>query len=125
MLRWLFLLAALAGAGVLHGSGCLPHTAPMAYTMTVAAPAVHLSIAGPGGHEHGIRSSSSTLQHTHTTADDCHLQPAPSMGATIISSTVAPPVTAIRTSPIEAPVPVRRPRLPVAVALTEIGISRI
>jgi hypothetical protein len=130
MLRWLLIFAVLAGAGVLQGGDCLPHTgwdtAPLAYSMTtVATPAVHLGTTESNGHTHRLHPDSSLAQRTQTTADDCHLQPAPSTAATITSSTPASPATAIRTSPVEAPVPVRRPRLPVAVTLTEIGISRI
>jgi hypothetical protein len=118
MLRWLLVLVVLAGAGALQGGHCLTHTAPAVNTVTVAAPAAHLSTAESGGH-------TDSSAAPHTTADDCHLEPAPSTAATITSSMLAPPTTAIRTSRVEAPVPVRRPRLRVAVALTEIGISRI
>ncbi|WP_204299940.1 hypothetical protein [Actinoplanes campanulatus] len=92
---------------------------------TVATPAAHLSTAESGGPPHRHHADSSVAQRTQTTADDCHLQPVPSTAATITSSMIFPPTTAIRTFPVEAAVPVRRPRLPVAVTLTEIGISRI
>jgi hypothetical protein len=125
VLRWLLVLVALAGAGVLQGGHCLTHTAPLVTTLTMAATAAHLSTAEADGHDH-LHADRSVAPHTHTTADDCHLAPAPSTAATITSSSMlAPPTTAIRIAAVEAPVPVRRPRLPVAVTLTAIGISRI
>jgi hypothetical protein len=124
VLRWLLVLIVLVGAGVLQGGHCLTHTAPAVTTMMMAAPAAHLSTTESGGHDH-LHADSSVAPHTHTTADECHLEPAPSTAATITSSTLASPTTAIRIPAIDVPVPVRRPRLPVAMALTEIGISRI
>jgi hypothetical protein len=124
VLRWLLVIVTLVGAGILQGGHCLPHTVPMANVMTVTVAAAHPSTAGSGGHEHHD-ADSSVAQHPDTTVDDCHLQPAPNIAATVTSGTVAPPIIAIRISPVPVPVPVSKPRAPVAVALTEIGISRI
>jgi hypothetical protein len=127
MLRWLLVLAVLAGAGILQGSDCLPPTprgtALITDSTAVAASAAHLGTAEFNGHAH--RAAGSDAHRTHSTAGDCHLQTAPGTAATTTSSTVAPPTTAIRLPSVPAPVPVGKPRTPVAVALTEIGISRI
>jgi hypothetical protein len=128
VLRWLLVLAVLAGTGVLQGRDCFSPTLRGTTMTAVSASGSHLSTAEsaePSGYAHRHHADSSGLRHTHTTADDCHLQPAPTTAATITSSTLSPPTTEIRVTPVEAPVLVRRPRLPVAVTLTEIGISRI
>jgi hypothetical protein len=126
MLRWLLVLAVLAGAGILQGSDCLlprPGTALVTDTTAVAASAAHLGTAEFNRHAH--RADGSVAHRTHTTAGNCHLQTAPSIAATTTSSTVAPPTITIRLPSVPAPVPVGKPRTPVAVTLTEIGISRI
>jgi hypothetical protein len=125
VLRWLLVLIALAGAGVLQGGNCPAHTAALVDTMTATGAAGQLSATASDGHEHDHRAAGNTPQHTHTTVDDCHVQPAPGTAATITGSILAAPTTATRIPAVEAPVPAMRPRLPVAVALTAIGISRI
>jgi hypothetical protein len=128
VLRWLLVLAVLAGTGVLQGRDCFLPTLRGTTMTAVAASGSHLSTAEsaePSGYAHRHHADSSGLRYTHTTADDCHLQSAPTTAATITSSTLTPPTTAIRVAPVKTAALVRRPRPSVAVTLTEIGISRI
>ncbi|UQU67489.1 hypothetical protein COUCH_14975 [Couchioplanes caeruleus] len=112
VLRCLLALVALVGAGLLQGAHCL--TAPAAGTG-------HSATAGHEmhSHEHADVDDGSP----HTALDTCHGQPAPATPVTVATAVVDPP-TPWETVPVAVPAAAHTPRIPTALALTEICVSR-
>ena len=118
VLRWLLILLAAAGLGLGTGSHCVDQVS-VAPSM---APSVAYEADVVDAHDHGHVAGS---DHTPAgTVEDC--RPASPTATTVVAGGAAPLPVLVRTAPRVVPpacAPQSRPRP--AVALTQIGISRI
>lgn len=109
MLRWLLVLAILAGMGLWQGAHC-PET---------------IAAASSAGHDHQAAPAAPATDPGSTLAvesDDCHLVPATAV-STIVGARLPLP-SAVRIPSVASPPQPVRTRLVPAVALATIGVCR-
>jgi hypothetical protein len=128
LLRLLLVLLLLAGTGALQGGHCLTHAG------SGSAPSAVVAVVTAAGHDHHGHNHDHADEHRHgaprtgvteTVTDDCHLVAAEATPVTITGTVLPPPAGGVRVVVPAVAVAVAGPCPPRAVALTDIGVSRI